>query len=334
MIAIKDYKIMGFGTPIVDYVAYVPEEFVQNIDGEKGGMVLVDNETQSKLLASIDVEISGAPGGSAGNTIFGLAKLGVKSKLLGQLGGDEAGVYYRDSFVKLGGDPSAFFVDENNATGRCLSLVTPDSERTMRTCLSALTTLNIEKITEELFADISHVHIEGYMASADELFCKVLECAKKANCIVSLDLASFEVVEFKRELLTKALSEYVDIVFANEDEAEKFCGTANVDEQIAKLSENCDIAVLKLGKDGAMIKMDDEEIVKVDANLVEAVDTTGAGDYWQCGFLYGLLNGYDLEKCGKFGSVLGAEVVSVMGAELSSECWDLVQEKFRKIIAE
>ena len=330
----KEYKIMGFGSPIVDYLAYVSEDFVQNIDGEKGGMVLVDNDVQTKLLNSIDGEICEAPGGSAGNTIFGLAKLNVCSKLLGQIGGDEAGEYYKNSFATLGGDVSAFFIDDTNDTGRCLSLVTPDSERTMRTCLGAAATLAADKITEELFADVSHVHIEGYMAFAEELFCKVLEYAKKANCVISLDLASFEVVEFKRELLEKVLPEYIDIIFANEDEAEKFCNTTDSSEQIAKLSENCEIAVLKLGKDGALIQKQGDELVSVSANIVTAVDTTGAGDYWQCGFFYGLLNDYNLAKCGKFGSVLGSEVVSVMGAELSEDRWNVVNSEFAKIIAE
>ncbi|UDQ97701.1 adenosine kinase [Lentisphaerota bacterium WC36G] len=330
----KKYKIIGFGSPIVDYLAYVSEDFVASLNGDKGGMVLVDNDEQTKLIDSIDGEIAKVPGGSAANTLFALAKLGVNSGFLGQIGGDETGEFYKNCFAELGGDTKGFFTDEDNATGRCLSLVTPDSERTMRTCLGAAATLDANKVTADLFEDITHVHIEGYMAFCEGLFLKVIELAKAANCIISLDLASFEVVNIKRDLLDKVLAESVDIVFSNEDEAAAFCGTENSDEQIVKLSENCEIAVLKLGKDGAMLKKQGEDVVKVGANVVKAVDTTGAGDFWQCGFFYGLLNGFNLEKCGKFGSVMGSEVVQVMGVDLSEKRWNAVDEQFKAIIAE
>ena len=319
-----DYKLLGIGSPMLDLLVNVEDAFIDRIDGEKGGMNLVSPEELDDILSKVDGECVKAPGGSAANTIFGLTRLGVSTALLGKTGDDDEGAFYRERYKNMGGDTSRFKINPEVPTGRCLSLVTPDSERTMRTDLGAAATLVPDDVTESDFEGFSHVHIEGYMLFNPELTMHILKLAKAASCVISLDLASFEVVNASGDTLKSILNEYVDIVFANEEEAAAFCKTEDPEKCVDLLSAYCDIAVVKVGKDGAYIKQNKEQ-VKVDAKLVDAVDTTGAGDLWASGFLYGILNGLSLEKSGNIGSHCGAEVVSVMGAAIPDEGWERIK---------
>jgi sugar/nucleoside kinase (ribokinase family) len=246
---------------------------------------------------------------------------------LGMLGDDEDGEFYKAKYEEMGGDTSRFSSTSSCHHGRCLSLVTPDSQRTMRTDLGAAATLSPDSITIEKFQDIQHVHIEGYIIFNEPLTRQVLKLAKQAGCSVSLDLASFEVVNATRSILPSLL-EYVDIVFANEDEGAAFCGTDDQDHAIELLSRYCDIAVLKLGKEGSIVLKNGEKI-QIKPELATAIDTTGAGDLWQAGFLYGVLNGLSLEDAGAYGSILGAEVVQVMGAVIPDETWTKIKTKIK-----
>ncbi len=319
-------KILGVGSPILDILVNVDDKFIEGIDGDKGGMELVSSEALEAILAKTGGNAPhNAPGGSAGNTIFGLAELGTPVAFLGKVGRDQDGEFYTGCLAKLGGDVSAFRYADGIHTGRCLSLVTPDSERTMRTDLGAAATVTEEDVSPDVFAGVNLVHIEGYMLFAENILRKTLKAAKDAGCRISLDMASFEVVRFKKDILPELLSEYVDIVFANEDEAREFCGDVSLEEALEKLSEYCETAVVKMGKEGSLIKRG-EEIARVRADVVNAVDTTGAGDLWQTGFLYGFVNGRSLEECGILGSALGAEVVQVMGANIPDARWDVIRK--------
>ncbi|MBN2640829.1 MAG: adenosine kinase [Victivallales bacterium] len=323
-----EYRVLGVGSPIVDLLVNVSEEFIASIDGGKGGMELVDREKLAGLLDASGVEPEKVPGGSAGNTIFGLAELNVKTSFLGMVGYDDDGKFYTGSLEKLGGGISNFRYSDTIHTGCCLSLITPDSERTMRTDLGAAAAITPVDVSPEIFQGISHVHVEGYVMFAEDYFRKVLETAKAAGCVVSLDLASFEVVGFKRDILPEVLEKYVDIVFANEDEARAFCGDISPEEQALNLNKYCPIAAVKLGKEGCCIAQNGTT-VRVPAVLAEkVVDTTGAGDLWQTGFLFGLLDGRDMTGCATCGSVLGAEVVQVIGAKIPRERWDAVKKIF------
>ena len=244
----NDFKIMGVGSPILDLLLTVDDNFVADLDGDKGGMVMVSHKEQNCILKKYTKIPEQAPGGSAGNTIFGLAKLGAMTSFLGKIGNDSEGEFYTGELKRLGGDTSSFLINNNMSTGRCLSLITPDTERTMRTDLGAAASLEIADIKPEMFNGVKLVHIEGYMMFIDELFSKIIQEAKNANCLISLDLASFEFVKMKKALLPNILKNYVDIVFANEDEAETFCDTADNTEQLNILADYCDIAVVKIGE--------------------------------------------------------------------------------------
>ena len=319
----KNIKIVGVGSPILDLLINVDDAFIDTIDGKKGGMELVTSELLDSIVERSSAEVINAPGGSAANTIFGLAHLGMTTSLIGKTGNDDQAIFYKQQFEKIGGDVSRLKVNPTMPTGRCLSMITPDSERTMRTDLGAAATLSIEDITTADFEGITHVHIEGYMLFNTELTVHILQLAKQAGCVISLDLASFEVVNITKNVLPDILKNYVDIIFANEEEAAAFCGYNSPEAALSDFAKFADIVAVKVGKDGAYIRKDNET-TKIDAEIVPAIDTTGAGDLWASGFLYGLLNGQSIADAGAMGAKLGAEVVQVIGASIPDERWSSI----------
>lgn len=322
--------ILGIGSPVVDILAEVDETFVKNIDGEKGGMVLVNADELDQLVAKLGDKFVQAAGGSSGNTTFALAELGAKTAFLGKIGNDSYGNFYREAFVTAGGDGKRFKVAEQ-ANGRCVSLITPDSERTMRTDLGAAMTLSPDEILPDDFASVKHVHVEGYLLFNRELMLTVLKQAKAAGCSISLDLASFEVVEASRDILPGILDEYIDLVFANEDEAKAFAGdsVSKPEDHARLLASHVEVAAVKIGKDGAWIAAEGKVVHTQAVQGVKAVDTTGAGDFWAAGFLFGRLRGRTPEVCAHYGSLLGAAVVSTVGAKLTKEVWDGLRQRIQ-----
>lgn len=329
-------KILGVGSPILDILVNVDDKFIESIGGGKGGMALVDSKAQDSILerAKALSKPALAIGGSSGNTIFGLSRLGVQTAFLGKLGLDADGEFYKSEYKSLGGYGSRFKTTDKAHTGRCLSMITPDSERTMRTDLGAACMLSASDITEADFKDMYLVHAEGYLLYLPGVLEYVLKLARKAGCQVSLDLSSFDVVKNNMTVLPALLRDYVDIVFANEDEAREFCagqGKPFTPELAAQtLGEFCPVAAVKLGRDGALIRKDGIDY-RVGADLVKAVDTTGAGDLWQAGFLYGYGNGKSPDVCAKMGAVLGAEVVQILGAAIPADRWPSIKDRLSKI---
>lgn len=320
-------KILGVGSPMLDLLVHVPETFVRSQLECKGGSCLAAPAELDRLLAATGANSVRVPGGSAANTIFGLAELGLPTAFLGKLGADEAGEFYRCHYTAMGGDPTRFKVHPWLPTGRCLGLITPDSERTMRTDLGAAATLDPEELTPADFAACRHVHVEGYLLFNELLTRRVLHLAREANCTVSLDLASFEVVRAAARILPELLREYVDVVFANEDEAAAFPGGGEPEVALAELAQLCTVAAVKLGSDGSLLRRG-QETVCIPALKVVAVDTTGAGDLWAAGFLAGWLAELSLATCGQLGSQLGAEVVQVTGAAIPEGRWPSLRQNF------
>ncbi len=313
--------IIGVGNPIVDAIALVEEAYLSQIDGDKGGMVLVNEDIISGLIASLPAAPVPAPGGSAGNTLFALAKMGASCSFLGKIGNCEEGAFYRDSFAKLGGDITRFKVG-SVSNGRCLSLVTPDGERTMRTDLGAAMSLSPDEISMSDFVGCTHAHIEGYLLFNESLMLRVIESAKEAGCTISLDLASFEVVNATKSILPGILRNYVDIVFANEEEAAAFTDiNEDYSAMALELAEHCEIAAVKVGAHGSYIAHGGS-VEKIEPVLAERViDTTGAGDLWAAGFLFGWTQDRPLPECAKIGSILGAAVVQEQGSTLPHKVW-------------
>mgnify|MGYP001335894788 CR=1 FL=1 len=228
-------KIIGVGSPIVDTVTQVDESFIEQINGAKGGMVYVETDTIENLLGKAPNEAIKSPGGSAGNTLFALARMGNQSAFIGKTGNCENGIFYRKSFQALGGDSTRFKIG-SVPNGQCLSLVTPDGERTMRTHLGAAMTLEPKEISALDFDGYEHAHIEGYLLFNQALMRSVLIAAKEAGCTISLDLASFEVVQASQAILPQILKDFVDIVFANEEEAKALFEVDNLDAAIEQMT--------------------------------------------------------------------------------------------------
>ncbi|MDG5814471.1 adenosine kinase [Chitinispirillales bacterium ANBcel5] len=324
----KIIDVAGIGSPIIDLLAHVPDSFIEELGATKGGMELVMEQELKDILQKLPAEAVCAPGGAAANTTFVLTQLGLKTSFMGMLGRDSLGEYYLENFQNIGGECCHFRHSEDHPTAQCISLITPDAERTMRTHLGAAALFEHHPITAADFSQIKHVHIEGYLLFNADLIQKILFCAKQAQCTISLDLGSFEVVNASRELLRELLKEYVDIVFANELEAEAFAGTTDMDSALETLFEYCAIAAVKLGSKGAMVK--NSEIKHwIDPVVTEnVVDTTGAGDLWAAGFLYGFVQGHSLETCGRMGAVIGSHAVRHLGSSLTRESWEQLNEEF------
>lgn len=323
------FTIIGIGSPIVDIIAQVEDSFVEQIDGAKGGMELVDAPALDDLLKRIPVQVAKTPGGSAGNTLFTLARMGNHTSFLGKTGNCPEGSLYRQQFEQLGGDSSRFKIGDT-VNGQCVSLVTPDGERTMRTYLGAAMSLTPEEISVADFENCNHAHIEGYLLFNEALMMRILKCAKEAGCTISLDLASFEVVQASSAILPDILRDYVNIVFANEEEADAFTGLGDDYPAMAqKLADYCDIAAVKVGARGAYVAHDGE-VTKIEPVLADkVVDTTGAGDLWAAGFLHGWSKKLKPAQAAKIGSILGAAIVQVQGSVLPQNTWDTIMPKIQ-----
>ena len=319
-------QIIGIGSPLIDSLTHVSEAFLADVPGDKGGMELVEIHHIEGLVERSENKVVHASGGSAANTILGLSQLGMNCTFLGKLGNDKHAEFYKDKFSEAGVCTERFKYSDGSSTGRCLSMITPDSQRTCRTYLGAAMTLDPNEIGVKDFAECTHAHIEGYKLFNRELTSAILQCAKEAGCSISLDLASFEVVHSNRDVLDKILTDYIDIVFANEDEAQAFCDSDDPLVGLKELAQHCEVAAVKLGADGAYIKRG-EEVVKVDTPSVKAVDTTGAGDLWAAGFLYGYYRGLGLRECGLAGSILGSTVVQQIGAAIPNGEWPEIRER-------
>lgn len=330
----SEYKfdLIAAGSPIMDSLINVSEEFVAGIDGGKGGMELVDSAYIENLIAKAGVTVTSAPGGSAANSIFAASNLGLKTAIIGKVGNDDVSVDYQEQYLDINGS-TELFKRSNSPHGHCLSLITPDKQRTMRTSLGAAMELSIDDVSVADFENVKVAHLEGYMLYNRDLIFHVLECAKQAGCIISLDLSAHEVVNASADVLKEIIEKYVDVVFANEDEAAAFTGIESDYEAMAKyLSKLCEVAVVKMGADGCFVA-DENSITKVDAFEVETVvDTTGAGDAFAGGFLYGLIQGWSLDHSAVLASLLGAEVVQVIGAKIPEESWVSIKEFIKESI--
>jgi sugar/nucleoside kinase (ribokinase family) len=316
------FDLIGVGSPIMDLLAPVPDAFLAQVPGDKGGMVLVDPPEMARILALLGCEPACTTGGSAANATLNAARLGLRTTFLGKLGSDALADAYRRRFEADGVDGGRFKRgDLPNA--RCLALVTPDAQRTLRTCLGAAMTLSPADFAPADFRGCRHAHIEGYLVFNRALAEAVLAAARAAGCTVSLDLSSFEVVHASRDWLFAEFGRGVDVVFANEDEIRAlFPGDQEDYADLARrLADHGVLAAVKLGRDGAWIahRGDLHRIAPV--RVSDVIDTNGAGDAWAAGFLFGHLRGWSLPACGALASLMGAETVRHLGPLIPEAHW-------------
>jgi sugar/nucleoside kinase (ribokinase family) len=314
----------AIGSALVDILLQESDAFIEKTGAAKGGMTLVDSQRIKYILSQSGKKYSVVPGGSACNTIIGIARLGGKARFIGRCGDDELGGIFERSLTQSGVDP--VLQKSSTPTGRVLSIVTPDAQRSMFTFLGASSETAPSEVTPELFKGASLVHIEGYLLFNQQLIFAALKAAKGAGAQVSLDLASYTVVEAAKGILDEIVRDYVDILIANEDEARVFTGHTDESKALETLIKKAEVAVLKVGKRGSYIAKNGAVVRVERMGSGEALDTTGAGDLWASGFLYGLVNGFALEKCGELGSACGYEVCQVLGASIPPEGWARIKK--------
>ena len=322
-------KIIAMGNALVDIMTMLNDDQVlDNLNLPKGSMQLVDLETSVKVQEFTgDLSKSLASGGSAANTIRSMAVLGAQTGYLGKIGRDEMGKFFAQDMLKTGVTPK--LIETDTPTGIAVALVSKDSERTFATHLGAAAELTPEDITSEIFDGFDILHVEGYLIFNNELIEKAMQTAKECGLTVSLDLASYNVVEANLEFLKYLVDKYVDILFANEEEAKAFTGK-EPEEALEMISKVCDIAIVKVGEDGSFIKKGvfkhEEGVIKV-----KPIDSTGAGDNYAAGFLYGIMNNWDLAKCAKAGAILAGNVIEVIGATMDEKRWERIKTEIKKL---
>jgi sugar/nucleoside kinase (ribokinase family) len=324
-------KVLGMGNALVDILTRIDsDDILDKLNLPKGSMQLVDNNLASQVLdATNHFSREQASGGSAANTIHGLACLGVKSGYFGKVGNDELGQFFKNDMERNNIEPQ--LLQSDSASGKAIALISPDSERTFATYLGAACELAASDLKHTLFEGYTYFHIEGYLVFNRELIEKALQMAKSQNLKVSLDLASFNVVEANLDFLKEMVKSHVDILFANEEEAKAFTGKTGHDA-LNEMAEYCDIAILKQGKNGSLIKRIDE-VFSVGIIPAKSIDTTGAGDLYAAGFLYGLINSLPLDKCGEIGAVVSGNVIEVVGPKMDEERWDKIRLRVNEIVS-
>jgi sugar/nucleoside kinase (ribokinase family) len=317
-------KILGLGNALVDILITLPDDtFLMEQSLPKGSMQMIDSEAAGRLLSlTTHLPRALASGGSASNTIHGLANLGVETSYIGKTGDDEHGRFFRSDMEQAGILPRLLMGAQN--TGTAITFITPDSERTFGTYLGAAVELTPADISMEDFVGFDMLHIEGYLAFNQDLTAHIVRYAKAAGLRVSLDMASYNVVEANHAFLTNLVEECVDILFANEEEAKAFTGEDDPRKALDIIAEKTNIAVVKVGGEGSWVASNGT-VHKVNAAPATVRDTTGAGDLFASGFLYGLANDQPLETCLRYGSLTASKVIEVLGAKIDADRWKMVR---------
>lgn len=312
----KEYDILGIGNAIVDFLMEVTPEQLNEMKLTKGQFHLVEEDVFKRVMSLLDeTKMKVVPGGSCANTIVGTAGMGAKAAFIGKVGNDKYGDLYettmRNDLV------SPILSRAEMITGSAICLVTPDAERTFVVHLGAATSMDEMEPSLDEIKKAKILHVEGYMLDSVALrlvALKAMKIAKENGVKISIDLADPGVV--KRNLLEirKIVKDYGDIVFANEMEAESFTGM-NAEKAVHDLADGhgVGIAIVKTGSKGSIIKQNGK-ITIVEGYKANAVDTTGAGDMYAAGVLYGISQGWELDKSGRLGSYLASKIVEQMGA--------------------
>ena len=325
-------SILGIGNALTDILAVLPDDsFLKKFHLPKGSMQHVDMETGDKIwqtLKPMGVEL--VAGGSAANTITGAAIFGMEAGFIGKVGDDDLGHLFKSDQEQYG--IKSILLKGVNSSGKAMVFITaPNAERTFAVYLGAALELVPEDLQPEWFEGYDYFHIEGYLVQNQATIRRAVELAKAAGCIISIDMASYNVVESNDAFLHDIVENYVDIVFANETEAKSFT-KMEPREALDEIAKQCSIAIVKIGKEGSMIKSGDEYHY-IKAWPAIPIDATGAGDTYAAGFLYAHSLGMPLKVCGEIGSIIAAKVVEVVGTKIDIPRWKDAKKEIRELIA-
>ena len=322
-------KILGIGNALIDIMTSMnddslldkyslPKGSMQMVNKELSALINADSNKFNKVITS---------GGSAANTIHGLGMLRIETGFIGAIGVDEMGNFFEKEMKNAG--IITKLLRRETPTGVAIALISPDSERSFATCLGAAVELDAPDLDEVFFKGYDILYLEGYLIFNRPLIEKACMLAKSLNMKVVLDLASYNVVEAKLDDFKEIVSKYVDILIANREEAKAFTCSDGIDA-LHEMSRMSPVAIIKNGGEGSIIKSGNE-IIKIEAIKANVCDTTGAGDLYAAGFLYGYSLDYPLHLCGKIGSLLAAKIIEITGARLPIEIWNEVKLNIAKI---
>lgn len=325
-------KIVGIGNALTDILVNIEDDsFLKRLNVNKGGVRFIDKEefaTTNETIARMNPYYS--TGGSAGNTIRALSMLGLECGFIGKAGNDRYGEFYRKDFDKLG--ITTHILCGDLPSGAAITFISPDGERTFIDYLGAASTLEETDLSIDMFKDSTCLYLEGYLVQNHNMIIKAAELARQAGLQICIDLANADVVKSELDFFKQLVTKYVDIVFANEEEAKAFTGKSP-EKALEDISKMCSITVVKAGKKGAYIKKGCDTMHICAEKVDKVIDTTGAGDYFAAGFIYGLACGYSMEKCGKIASLLSGHIIQTIGTTLPEDTWGRIKEGINNIIS-
>lgn len=325
-------SILGIGNALTDVLAVLPDEkMLEEYHLSAGSMQHVDLETGDRIWSRLkQFGVKYVVGGSAANTITCTSIFGMPSGFIGKVGDDELGHLYKSTLEQYG--VKTILLTGTKGSGRAMCLITgANAERTFADYMGAALELVPEDLKPEYFEGYDYFHIEGYLVQNQDLIRKAVQMAKDAGCKISIDMASYNVVESNEAFFHNLLDKQIDIVFANESEARAFT-RKEPREAVDELARLCEIAVVKVGKDGSMVKRGDE-YHSIEAWPAATIDATGAGDTYAAGFLYAHSLGMPLKTCGEVGSILAAKVVEVIGTKIDVPRWKAAKQEIRERMA-
>jgi sugar/nucleoside kinase (ribokinase family) len=326
-----DFAVLGIGNALVDVISSVDDDFITAHDFPRGATTMVDLERAEAVYADLPPaqEISG---GSCANTIAGLASCGATVAFVGRVRDDQLGKVYTHDLRSLGVHFDVAPATTGPATGRCLVMVTPDAQRTQCTYLGASTFIGPEDVDPALVGRAAVTYLEGYLwdqPPAKDAIRKAAAAARSANRLVALTLSDPFCVDRHREEFRDLVADEIDVLFANEAEICSLYEVDDFDAALQQVRNHCRVGALTRSEQGSVV-IGGEEMHSIPAEPVERlVDTTGAGDQYAAGFLYGLTHGYDLATCGRLGSIAAAEVISHFGARPAVSLATLAEEVVR-----
>ena len=324
-------SILGIGNALTDILAVLPDDsLLEKFHLPKGSMQHVDMETGDKIWSTLkEVGVRYVPGGSAANAITCTSIFGMRSGYIGKIGNDELGNLFKSTMEQFGVNTRMLY--GSKSSGRCMVFITGgNAERTFADYMGSALEMGPEDLKPEYFEGYDYFHIEGYLVQNQDLISTAVQMARAAGCIISIDMASYNVVESNDAFLHNLIDKYVDIVFANESEAKAF---TKMPPRMAleDISKHCSIAVVKVGKAGSMVQSGSEYHF-IEPYPAKVVDATGAGDTYAAGFLYAHSLGLPLQTCGEIGSIIAAKVVEVIGTKIDVPRWREAKIEIKKLI--
>ena len=325
----SEYDLAGIGNAMVDVLATVDDAFLEEQTLDKGAMTLVDMDRVKEIYAKMPPaqEVSG---GSCGNTMAGFASLGGKGVFIGKVRDDQLGDVFRRDLQSIGVDFFTPATTEGPQTGSCLVLITPDAQRTMCTYLGAASNLTPKDIDKDIIQAAKVVYMEGYLfdpPDAQDAFVEAADLAHDAGQKVSITLSDPFCVDRHRHAFQMLVADHTDILFGNEEEIKSLYQVDNFDAALQHVRGHCEIACLTRSSKGSVILSGDEVHIIDPLPLDPVVDTTGAGDQFAAGFLYGYTQGMDLRKCGEIATLTATEVISHVGARPEANLKELVERE-------